>query len=381
MKIKANLNLLYKIFIILLITMYMFESTTISNFNDSIFHDFIQYSALVIAFIDIIIRNYSIKELLRMFIIMIIGFLCYISSGNSGLLMTMLAILLMPKNYLDNILQMIFRTELILFFIIVILSLFGVIDNDILEISKGTYITEGISLGFSHPNMLAAQGTSIVLLYLCVNRNKLKIKHYIISIVCTIMLFICSKGRISLFLGLISVIMIAFTNNKYFKKKVLDFLPFVYLIVCIFIILCMVFYSRDYGTSRLTAFINDGLFNGRIGLAYRSLMVYPITLFGKAIDLSIWNQYQYFALDNGQAMILLEFGICGFLVYFYIIQTTLNVIKREKEIIFGIVLSVFLIWSMYEGTMYFIGKNFALLFLGTKNISLIINSKRKGGKV
>lgn len=26
---------------------------------------------------------------------------------------------------------------------------------------------------------------------------------------------------------------------------------------------------------------------------------------------------------------------------------------------------VFLVWSMYEGTMYFMGKNFALLFLGT----------------
>ena len=38
---------------------------------------------------------------------------------------------------------------------------------------------------------------------------------------------------------------------------------------------------------------------------------------------------------------------------------------EPKEFVFAIVIIVFLIWSMYEGTMYFIGKNFALLFLGT----------------
>ena len=94
------------------------------------------------------------------------------------------------------------------------------------------------------------------------------------------------------------------------------------------------------------------------------MVVYPITLFGKGIDTSIWNQWQYYSLDNGQVMVLLEYGIAGFICYFVIIQKTLNQIKKENEIVFAIVISIFLIWSMYEGTMYFIGKNFALLFLG-----------------
>ena len=117
--------------------------------------------------------------------------------------------------------------------------------------------------------------------------------------------------------------------------------------------------------NRIVQVLNDTLFNGRIGLAYRSLIVYPITLFGKQIDTSIWNQWQYFSLDNGQVMILLEYGCIGFLAYFWIIQKCLKHIKREREIIFAITIFVFLIWSMYEGTMYFLGKNFALLFLGT----------------
>ena len=141
----------------------------------------------------------------------------------------------------------------------------------------------------------------------------------------------------------------------------------------------MLFYTGYQNISTMADFINDVLFNGRIGLAYMSLLVYPITLFGKALDYSIWNEYQYFALDNGQVMLLLQFGIVGFLAYFYTIQKTLIRIKKEKEVVFGIVMSVFLIWSMYEGTMYFIGKNFALLFIGTKGFSSRLDINDKGG--
>ena len=42
-----------------------------------------------------------------------------------------------------------------------------------------------------------------------------------------------------------------------------------------------------------------------------------------------------------------------------------------------IIIIVFMIWSMYEGTMYFIGKNFVFLFLGLNKNSMIVNSKKE----
>ena len=381
MKIKINIESLYKIFLFLLIAMYMLESSSIPNFSNSFFHDIIQYTALLVITAYIFCRRFTNAELIRIFSSILIGVLCYISSGFSGLLMTMLAITLIPNNSLDNILNMIFKEELFLFFIIISLALLGILDIGSLKVSKGMYIADGVSLGFSHPNMLAAQGMSIVFLYLCVNRYKLRLKHYLISIISAIVLFNLSKGRIAFFLGICAIIGIWISNNNYIKKKILKILPYSYFFVLFIMFIFLGLYSRDYGMTTLTKFINDNLFNGRIGLAYTSLMVYPITLFGKPIDLSIWNQYQYFALDNGQVMVLLEFGIIGFIAYFYIIQKTLCEIKKEKEVIFGIILTFFLIWSMYEGTMYFIGKNFALLFLGTKKIGFIKNIKNRGGKV
>lgn len=99
------------------------HSPACSLFNDiwaSLFHDVIQYSALLVAIIYIVIRKYSNKELIRNSFLVLIGILCYVSSGFSGLLMTVLAIILMPNNYLEIILKMILKEETILFGIIVI---------------------------------------------------------------------------------------------------------------------------------------------------------------------------------------------------------------------------------------------------------------------
>lgn len=367
MRIRYNNESLYKTFIFIVILIYMFESTSLPNFSDSLLHKILLALALAIAMLYIVKRKYTLKELERLIILNSIGFICYLSSGLSGLFVTMLAITLMPNGAVDRVLKMILIEEGILFGIIAFLAIIGVLNNHAVDISKGTYVVNAFSLGFGHPNMLAAQSTSIVLLYICINRYKLKIKHYVISAMSMIAIYILSQGRTALLLGLGALIMIFISKNNKIQKRILNFLPWTYCIILVFLVFAMVLYLKLGQNMPIVRFINDGLFNGRIGLAARSLLVYPITLWGKAIDLSIWNQYQYFSLDNGQVMILLSYGILGFIAYFIIIQSVLQKIKNEKEVILGIIMVLFLIYSMYEGTMYFIGKNFAFLFLGASN--------------
>ena len=363
-KLRIRINTLYDFFIFLLIFLYMMEATSWTSFNDSIVHDIFQLLAIAVAAIYIVVRKYTYKELLRIIVLNAVGFLCFVSSGLSGLFMTMMAITLLPKNSLMHVLKMIFIEEVMIFCTIVLGSQIGFLSNAVVEINKNTYIASAITLGFSHPNMLAAQATSIVLLFLCVNRNRLK-KGYFLGAYCSIILiYFFSHGRTSLLLGIAAITLIALRKKNWVKKMVLTVLPGMYIFVIVVMLVCMAVYSKN-GETAIVKFLNDGLFNGRIGLAYRSLLVYPITMFGKPINTSIWNQWQYYSLDNGQVMILLEYGVAGFLCYFWIIQKTLNQIKKEKEVVFAIVMIVFLVWSMYEGTMYFIGKNFALLFLGT----------------
>ena len=91
--------------------------------------------------------------------------------------MTGLAVTLLPKNSLDKVLKFMLIEEFIIFIIVVTASQIGILSNDSLEIYKGSYTVSGKTLGFGHPNMLAAQASSLVLLYLCVKRNKLKTRN------------------------------------------------------------------------------------------------------------------------------------------------------------------------------------------------------------
>lgn len=368
-RLKFGIDALYKCFICSLILMYMLESTAINGFMDSILHDVLFFTAILFAIAYIIVRKYSVQELLQIGVLNILGIFCFLSSGYTGLFMTMLAITLFPKNKLDEVLRIIFKEEVLIFTGIVLVAGIGIIDNETLVIDKTSYVATAMTLGFGHPNMLAAQATSIVLLYLCINRNQLRRKHIVRAYFFLVILFVVSQGRTSLILGLMAVTLIAVHKNWKIKKAIMCILPWMYVVVLLILIVCLGLYGKLGQNSSIVKVVNDGLFNGRIGLAYRSLLVYPITLFGKPLDLSIWNEWQYYTLDNGQVMLLLEFGILGFIGYGWVIQKTLQNIKREDETVLAIVMMTFLVWSMYEGTMYFIGKNFALLFLGTTGFS------------
>ena len=375
-KFKFRVNVIYDSFICILIFLNMMEATSWPSFNNSVIHDFFQLLAIVVAIIYILVRKYTKKEFLRILVLNTVGFLCFLSSGLSGLFMTMMAITLLPRNSLNHVLKVILIEEEMLFCVIVLGSQIGFFSNAIVEINKNTYIATARTLGFAHPNMLAAQATSIVLLFLCVNRNNLKKEYLAGAYILIILIYFFSQGRTSLILGIIAVTLIALKNQKLVNKVVLTVLPGAYIFLITFLFFCVAVYAKN-GEIEIVKALNDKLFNGRIGLAYTSLLAYPITLFGKPIDTSIWNPWQYYALDNGQVMILLEYGISGFLCYFLIIQKTLNQIKKEKETVFAIVMIVFLIWSMYEGTMYFIGKNFAFLFLGTLELHKSSNVKNE----
>lgn len=380
MKIRLKKDSLYKCYIFLLVLMYMLEATSWQDFNNSVFHNVLLLFVIFVAILYTSQKKFALSELIQFFLINLIGILCFLSSGNTGLFFTMLAITLFPDGYLDKVLRMIYREEVVLFVGIIIVSQAGLLNNYIMMINKGSYVANARTLGFSHPNMLAAQATSIVFLYLCINRENVKKRNIVAALIMLAIIFYFSQGRTSLLLGGLAVILIAIKDQRWLNKIILKILPWVYLGVFIILISCMAAYAVLGENAGIVKVINDSFFNGRIGLAYRSLLAYPITLFGKTIDTSIWNQWQYYSLDNGQVMILLEYGVVGFFAYFWIIQKTLKKIKDEKEIVFAIVIIVFLIWSMYEGTMYFIGKNFALLFLGESNLEGFKVRRKRGSK-
>ena len=110
-KLRLRINVLYDFFICILIFLYMMEATSWPFFNNSVIHDGFQLLAIAVVTIYIVVRKYTPKELFRIIVLNAVGFICFLSSGLSGLFMTMMAITLLPKNSLNQVLKMIFMEE------------------------------------------------------------------------------------------------------------------------------------------------------------------------------------------------------------------------------------------------------------------------------
>lgn len=360
-------EIFYYLFIGAIILNYSLETISINNYNNSYIHDFFLVVWLGSISMCIFFQHYSCKKLLKLSVFSVVGILCYFSSGNTNLLITVLAICMLESIDFDRLLRFIFIEKIIIFLIVVTAALIGILQNSSIQVMKYTYTADGMTLGYSHPNMLAAEAGSIMLLFLCIHRHHLKIKYFIFFIVLDFILYNISKCRTACLIILIAVLLLIFMKSVRIRNIFMKLLPKMYILVLLLLTILILIYAHLGWGHPISHNINDMIFNGRIGLAYTSLVTYPVSLFGTNIDTSIWGIYTYYALDNGQVMLLLYYGIVGFLIYFLIIQENLKYIKKQNDYVLGVTFCVFLLWSMYEGTMYFIGKNFALLFLGMKN--------------
>lgn len=380
--VKNNLTELnsYVGFIVLLISMYVFESTAWTSFNDSFFHDVLLGCALLFAISCMVLKKFSLKEKFVFGILMCIGVLCYISTRFTGLLLTFLVVTLIPRNSIDKVFRIIFIEELFLTICIILLSLIGVLPNQVVEINKSLYTANAYTFGFSHPNILTAQATTIVFLYLCVNRNNIQFKTILISLLSTLVIYYFSRGRTAFLLSLLVIILICIDKTGKFnsiKSSIFKYLPYLNIGIILTILIVIVLFAFFGGHSRLINLINDVIFNGRIGLAWLNFKAYSMSLFGVNLDPNVWGEWQYHALDNGHMMIFLQYGIVGFISYFCVVQRALNNIAKRKDIVMCIIISVLLIWLIYEGTMSYVGKNFTLLFAFYRGKSGL---KKKGVK-
>lgn len=374
-KIRVRKDILFYIFFIsCLIINYTFETSTIISFDSTAIHYFLQLCSLISIIFCLLLKKTNLKTFLAIIFLNMIGVLCYISTGNTNLLFTMLAVTMLPKNSLNIVLKVIFRLKVILIVFIIILSIIGIIPNIHMSVSKYSYVTFGYTLGFTHTNILAAEVSSTMFLYMYIRKDKINKIMLCKMLLMTILLYTVARSRTSLLLCLFGILLISLQNYNITKRIIFKCLPYIYIITILIIIIDMILYARLGMNNYLVKFINDSLYNGRIGLAYRSLLVYPISFFGINLDLNVWNKYQYYALDNGQVMLFLNYGIIGFASYFWLFQRNLLIIKKSENVLAAIIMIVFIIWSSYEGSMYFLGKNFTLLFIGLANGKILKKS-------
>lgn len=159
-------EILYYLFIFLIMFNYGFENINTIDYGSTIIHDIVQYLALCVALLCFIMKKIEINGFLWIIGVLLIGILCYISGGWTNMLLTILAIYLLNNIEINNILVFIFVERLLILIAIIFMANVGILHNSVIEVAKSTYSVKALSMGFSHPNTFATNIGILILLYL-----------------------------------------------------------------------------------------------------------------------------------------------------------------------------------------------------------------------
>lgn len=344
---------------------YGFDNLNIEGgYGSTKLHDIVFYLAVFAALLCLVSRKYRWKKFLIVFGSLTIGIICYIKGGNTNLIILLFAVMLADKTDIDKALKFIFTERLVIFLFIVVGSLVGLFENSSVDIEKWTYSGASYSLGFGHPNSLASQAGFLMLLYLAIHRYSLKFGNLLLVFIADCFIFTVSRSRTAFILILLAIIGSWAIKSGMFRRFWAKCVPVFYPCLMIFMFLMiglegiLGFYNPAF------TFINDGLFNGRVGLAGMYLSTYSLTPFGQNLDMTIIARNSYYALDNGYIYILMYYGIIGFLMFAAIYQGTMMHLLKEEEYFLTFICAISMVWGLYEAMMISLSGNFALLFLG-----------------
>lgn len=357
MRIRIN-SLFYKIFILFVTIDAAFSAT---QFTD-VFPNTIHYACLIVsitsALMVIVTKKYNKNYILICGFVCCCGLYSYYISGNTDLMYTMLAVILIYEVDLNNILNLVFITRITVMIFTIFSSFVGVLEVGHIAISSAD---KGYLLGYLHANGLAGTVGILIFLYIAINRDNLTTKKIMVSFFVGIVGGIITRARIELGLVIIGIFLIVITKRK--KEKLIFYRICTTLFPIVFISNMLLIAMRTFGIMNKLVDKIDVVFNGRMLLAALNLRYYPVTFAGQKVDISIIAESnRYYALDNGYAYILIHYGIIGLFLFAAIFQMSMISCKRNKESVLGIIVFVFMIWSIYEGMMVTVGANFVLLF-------------------
>lgn len=244
-----------------------------------------------------------------------------------------------------------------------IMYLFGLTDNGILEYRNGFMRN---SFGMGHPNSFAFYLSIIFMEFTYLDYKKSEkstLKSILVAIAFLVFNYFFLGSRTNIILIVLAEAFILITNKFDFVKFIDKILPFLFVFFLVISYLLCNFYTEN---NNFLMILNK-LLSNRLYLTNVILDNYDITLLGNNII-----KDSFYILDNAYMNILIRYGllvsVC-FSILFY--KSFLKLIKENKILL--IILAILLIFGLSESPIYVPAKNPFILLLA-------YNSKTKSIK-
>lgn len=315
------------------------------------YHNLLAFFSMLFLLLTFILQSnkYKKNSLLFILIAILLGFFSYIFSGDNAFLIMVLLIISAKRINFDKVVKFDLIIKIIFVLFVLLLYKYGGTEYIFRYRDDGT---KRLAMGFGHPNVFGAYLFYICMCICNLKYKNMKIKDYIILLICLyVSHFICNSRSSEI--SILLLIIFSFFSNCFekiiFKRKILKYLPFVCFIISILL-------SQLYLYNNCIALFLDNLLNKRI---YYSAIV------SKNVGLSLFgynlSNIVTYGLDNAYLNIFYQYGIFAAILLFYCIFRV--IIYAQKKYDFKLLMSMFviLIYAIMEKFSFHIEYNVFLL--------------------
>ena len=267
-----------------------------------------------------------------------------------------------------NTFKLFFEFRTIMLFLIVGLSLMGVIDTFQMTVAKSDTFVTAYGLGFTHPNRLACTVTYIIFCYICYKKDRLRKNDLVVICVATILAYLITKSRTLLYCtGLFIVLYWLFIGKHRGKiMKLMNAAAFLVMPICVLMSISIpILLLRSTGIIQEIIYAINLAFSRRFTHIEHAFLAYPVSLFGGIFDFeSMTDTFGYAVVDNGYIRFMYNYGIIGLIFFSFISMYCIYKLIKKKEYVYVIVCIIAAIQGLLENTYIYIGLNILVMFWG-----------------
>lgn len=296
-------------------------------------------------------RKYKLKDIAILGMLFILGVLVYYFSKDWSVIKIVLILATIKERNIRKIIKCSFYVCFILTFMTIISSLiFDIGKVYIIKDFGRDDLETRFCFGFNHPNQFHNTITYLIITYMYIKNDKLKINNIAILSVINIIAYIFSASRTGLLITFVAIIVnTIFYNMRTTKDNVLS-----KLIQCIYIgiIAFQVIIVMLYGEIDFLDKLND-ILNNRIMVAHRYYANYGISAFGSIVKEG--------AFELGYVNSLIKLGVIPVTL---LIIAQMVLIKRymiNKEYKKVALIMVLTLYSFAENNWFFVFRNLSIL--------------------
>ncbi|OTA44625.1 hypothetical protein BHL89_08470 [Limosilactobacillus reuteri] len=341
--------------------MYSFELTYLKL--PSAFYNVLLCVTFILFVMSFLQSQWDMSKLIKVGIMLLIGLGVYLSSKESLYLMLLFSAIVMNNLSYKEAVKTIFVTRLVMTLLIILSSIVGIIPLNKMVVSKGIFGSAlGYGLGYIHPNNLAQAIFVLCSLYLCINYDSIKKRKLVVILLIDAISYEVTKSKTSCIILLI-ICMLLFLNNDFTSKIIKKFtMPYLSIVIGLSIFGPML-YTFSTGKLQSIVYSLNGYLNGRFVNASNMFISFPITLFGKIINLDyLQRMYGYNVIDNGYVFLLFDYGIIGFLLIVFLYFYSIRKLIQKNLNVFVLIIVGFLSLGMMENVIRAMFMNFTMIF-------------------